>query len=774
MNSEDFIAAARDYDERGWHVIPLHRVGPDGKTCSCRRGGNCATPGKHPKDEGWQKSPRMSAADIQATWDSKYPPNIGLATGEMSGFWVLDIDPEHGGFEAMKALVAEHGALPATFVVQTGSGGYHYYFALPGFELRNSSNRVGPGIDTRASGGQVVAPPSRSNKGDYTVVSDAPVAAAPAWLLEAARKSEPTTAPVTAEDLPRPEEIDEQEWARLNGYATKVIEREVRRLLNLHPDVWEANGAHPWNHTVFQVACTLVEMANSPWNSYSLHQAYSDVKQNSPRDAGFDDATIEKCWHSATAKVGQGARAVPENRQPQRAPDEPDPLLSSPDVRRLGGPTEADGAESRPAGGTTPWDFFDKADLLVAKLASAVMAEGPIAWGRDEAFWSYVNGVWVPDPAVVSRRGVELLGDKCRNGHIANCETVVRHRAVELTGDPQPDLMNFRNGMLNWRTGELLPHEPGYRSTVQLGVDWTPEETCPTFDSFLGDVMHADYVDLAWEMLGYLMYSGNPLQTAFLLYGSGGNGKGTLMRIIEDLLGRENVASESLDDLNGNRFSAVNLFGKIANLAGDIDGTYQESTANFKKLTGEDTYAGERKFGQRFNFQSWAVPVFSANKIPGSADVTEGYLRRWVVLHFHKKIENMIPGFSDRLASELPGIAVKAVGALRRVMARGKFAPQGEAVKGKEEFALQIDQVRQWAASGDAISSPGTLTPLMDLYASYSLWAGRSGQGRLREAEFSHRLEAIGFERTKAGSMAHHSGLTVATAEQRSVSSGFF
>jgi putative DNA primase/helicase len=288
--------------------------------------------------------------------------------------------------------------------------------------------------------------------------------------------------------------------------------------------------------------------------------------------------------------------------------------------------------------------------------------------------------------------------------------------------------------------------------------------------------MHEDYVELAWEMLGYLLFSGNPLQVAFLFYGSGGNGKGTLMRVIEDLLGRDNIASESLDDLNKNRFSAVNLYGRIANLAGDIDGTYQESTANFKKLTGEDTYAGEKKFGDRFNFESWAVPVFSANKIPGSADVTEGYLRRWVVLHFHKRIQNMIPGFSDQLSTELPGIAAKAVRALRVLMERERFDPRGEATKGKEEMALQIDQVRQWIASGEPMMAPDHWQSAIDLYAAYRIWAERSGQGKLREAEFSHRLEAIGYERQRFGGAVGHIGLhaNLNPTQQHSAPETFF
>lgn len=732
----EILAAAHDYRKRGWRVIQLHHVGGTMKMCGCERGGNCTSAGKHPINRKWQDSPVPSAADVEAMWEKRPKANVGLAVGEPGGFWILDIDPDHGGFESMQALVEEHGKLPETFTTQSGSGGYHYYFPMPDFELRNTSGQIGKGIDTRANGGQVVAAPSETDKGVYTIVRDLPLAPAPDWLIEAARKVEvdPDTI-VTAKDLPKPEDIAPAEWERLNKYALRAIESERERLRKLGVEGW---SGEPWNHTTFEVACALLEFANSPWNAYSLGHAEQDVMTLTPRDGeGFDDYTVRKTFNSAKERIGDKARAMPEDRK-----RDPDPLFEG--VRE--NPTQGGGTEGSPVAGPSPYRFFhDKDGLLADRLADAVMAESPLAYGRDDAFWSYHDGVWAADPHVVEARCVKLLGPLFRNAHASNASTVVRHSVIYLDGEPQPRWINFANGMLDWRTGELLGHDANLKSTVQINTTYEPDATCPTFDGFLSEVMHPDYVALAWEMLGYLLYSGNPMQMAFLFYGSGGNGKGTLMRVIERMLGAANIASESLDDLNNNRFRTANLFGKIANLTGDIDATYQENTAQFKKITGEDVLTGERKNRDPFRFTSWAVPVFSANKFPGSADVTEGYLRRWTVLHFHKRIENMVPGLSDLLVEELPGIAYKATTALQSLMMRGRFHPDGEAVKGIEEFAKAIDSVRQWLASGEVMQAPEVEIAVGTLYANYNLWASRSGQRPVKEAEFSHRLEGIGY-----------------------------
>lgn len=402
-----------------------------------------------------------------------------------------------------------------------------------------------------------------------------------------------------------------------------------------------------------------------------------------------------------------------------------------------------------------PDRFFDRErGPLVHDIAAAVLEMGPLRWGADEVFWTWdTRGVWVEAQNEVRNRCVRLLGNRYRNAIAENVKTVVTASVATLDCGPVTGFINFTNGMLDWRTGELFPHEMHYESTVQLPVAYDPDAQCPHFEGFLSEVLTEDYVRVAWQMLSYLVYSGNPLQVAFMFLGTGGNGKGTLLRVISAMLGKENCSAESLHALNTNRFAALSLFGKIANLAGDIDAKYQEETANFKKLTGEDLYAAERKFGARFMFTSWAVPVFSANKIPPSADTSRGYLRRWVILNFNRTITKPTLGLSDRLLDELPGIAAKAVAGLRPLLESEKFDITGEALEGQEEFAANIDQVREWL-SECCIPAPGykNVQNRQKTYAAYQQWALRDGRKSVTGKEFYARMDAAGYPTVKRNS----------------------
>jgi putative DNA primase/helicase len=776
------LETAHDLARKGWRVIPLHFVGPDGLTCSCNKGRNCGdSKGKHPIDNAWQNTPPLSGPDIEEVWRRYKRANLGVATGTRSGFWVLDIDPAKGGMESLRALIETHGAPPETYTVRTGGKGWQFYFALPDFEVRNSVDLKGhKGIDVRGDGGQVVVPPSVSGKGPYTVVKDVPIVAAPDWLLDLIRKDIPTEGATYSNDLPDRSDLPEAEQRRLDGYADKAVKANLDRLEELKVGMGPGYAGPPWNHTVFEVSCALIEIANSPWNVYTLKAAYDDLFANAPRDPGFDDDTVNKTFASAHTKVGDKARPVP----PAPPPREPD-FMDAPGIKtdpRVQDPSTASGANAQPAGQTgaqagtsslTSRDFIDPRDgLQTAMLARAVMDMGPLAYGRDAAFWSYDNGVWRSNPKVVRSRVAARLGNAFRGAHATNVEEYVQYRVPQINCEPVPGWINFRNGMLDWQTGELVEHDPSYLSTVQLSVDWQPDATCPMFEAFLAESMTPDYVDLMWEIIGYLMYSGNPLQIAVMLHGPGGNGKGRLIEILETMLGRENVSGENLNALNGNRFSAVNLYGKIANIAGDIDATYQESTASFKSITGDDFIAAERKYGDRFAYKPWAVNVFSANKIPGSADVSRGYLRRWVVVNMPNIPAREDPMLASRIiAAELPGIAAKAVPALRALMARQAFDIKGDAARGKEEFAEAIDQVRQWLADA-TVAAPDYAESRTNLYAGYTSWAARNGLGKLGSTEFYHRLEQVGFRPAKRHGNRVFVGLMLGdvTAQQQPLS----
>ena len=127
----------------------------------------------------WRDQSTTDIAVIRA-WEKQFPGCTWAIDCGRSGITVLDDDrgKDPDAVYSFLALELDHGVLPPTYTVKTQSGGYHYYFRGQG---RNSaSSRLGKGLDSRGSGGYVMAPCCPG----YEVIAALPVAPAPLWFLE--------------------------------------------------------------------------------------------------------------------------------------------------------------------------------------------------------------------------------------------------------------------------------------------------------------------------------------------------------------------------------------------------------------------------------------------------------------------------------------------------------------------------------------------------------------------------------------------------------------
>lgn len=185
----EYHAAIMQYTARGWPVFPSWPVNEDGH-CACGDEA-CDRIGKHPIPSLAPHGLKDAATDpatIEQWWSMFPDANVCIRTGMPAGIIVMDVDAGEG-WASIERLEAEHGATAATPTVATGGGGGHVFYKHPGGSIPNSRGRIAPGIDLRADGGYVVAPPSRHASGEpYRWVDgfspdDVPLAEAPAWLF---------------------------------------------------------------------------------------------------------------------------------------------------------------------------------------------------------------------------------------------------------------------------------------------------------------------------------------------------------------------------------------------------------------------------------------------------------------------------------------------------------------------------------------------------------------------------------------------------------------
>ncbi len=399
-----------------------------------------------------------------------------------------------------------------------------------------------------------------------------------------------------------------------------------------------------------------------------------------------------------------------------------------------------------------------------------------VAVGPDGTFWSYEGGVWSPDPEVIDRRVARVLRNDYNLSRGSVVERLVRYmpeNIVPRLQTPEPDAwdatINFRNTLVDWRHPDgILPfeHDPAEHSMIQLPVEYDPDAKCPNFDAWLDEVVPDDMQQFVWEVLGYMLMTGNPLQTAILLLGREGTGKSTFLRRLESLLGRENISSESLKSLTENRFAASSLYGKSANIVGDIDAAYMDDTSLFLQVTGGDTMTHERKGKDAFPFRPFAVPVFSTNRVWRSANTSGAYFRRWTVLPFDIQVDRSKPFDESALDAEASGIVNRALSALRDLYFRtmpdadGNEVPArhfeilGTAREARERFARDSDPIRTWLFDDEAVRHDAGNTGLRvlrsTLFARYKLWCKENEVHPGSGINFYKAIRALGFREFKS------------------------
>jgi phage/plasmid-associated DNA primase len=252
-----------------------------------------------------------------------------------------------------------------------------------------------------------------------------------------------------------------------------------------------------------------------------------------------------------------------------------------------------------------------------------------------DALFTYVDGIYVPGTKALRRHLSERLGSQWEMTRVNSVIQLAKDISDDLWLMPSTTHINLKSGLYNRETGQLDPHTPEYLSPVQLPITYDPTAECPKLDQFLEDVCPKNSGPLAYEILGYLATPDTWLKRAFFLQGPKHSGKSTFCELIGLFLGHQNVTAHTLQHLTSNRFGLATLYGKLANVFPDLPPTRVEDSSIFKMITGNDhLVSAERKYESPFQFWMHCRLLFSANEFPQSADQSETYLGRWLVLLF--------------------------------------------------------------------------------------------------------------------------------------------
>lgn len=300
--------------------------------------------------------------------------------------------------------------------------------------------------------------------------------------------------------------------------------------------------------------------------------------------------------------------------------------------------------------------------------------------------------------------------------------------------------LNMKNGMLDTYINKLIPHDPKYYSTNQIGYDYIEDAECPLWEKTLNEIFENDpiRVGLLQEFFGYCLTPENNQKKALLLMGDTDTGKSTILDILQFMLGPSNVSTLELEDFENDQLTPM-MVNKLVNIDFDVNKDAQKYESGFRKITSMEPINSNQKYEIAFKFVPICKIVMAANAFPKITDYSSAFYNRLILIPMNRRFteEEKNIGLKECLKSyEMAGILNWCIKGLKRLKDRGKFLEYDFVKQAVKELEDDNNPVNNFLNDHVEIDM-GYYIEKGELYKKYTEWSDNNKHGSLPGNRFS-------------------------------------
>ena len=486
-----------------WAVFPCYEIA--GGVCAC--GSDCDSPGKHPRTPHGCLDATTDETVINGWWSQWPDAHVGVATGEVSGFDVLDIDPRHGGDESLAELEAEQGEMPATIEQLTGGGGRHLLFKHRKGVRNAAGGGLGTGLDVRGDGGYIIVAPSMHASGrEYC------------WEVD----HHPLHTEMSEWSIQLPGQTDDPP-----GPAPAII------------------GAIHEGNRATQITSLAGSMRRRGMSEEGILAALR-VENQERCVPPLTDGVLCKTAKSV-AKYAPAQMPILElivSSSSRTSPAAPEGPLMTTDMGNALRLVRRHKDNIRHCGVLSEWVTWDER-----------------RWCRDEN--SRITELAKETVVEIAVEADAITDDDSKAAYVKHAVRSQGHRALQAmvalaASDPEvcvepdifdqhPMLLNTAGGTIDLETGKLRAHRREDMITQISEVVYDPAASCPRWEAFLMEIMgeKQELVSFLQRVAGYCLTANTDEDAFFILHGAGMNGKTTFLETLQSMMGDYAQTAES-------------------------------------------------------------------------------------------------------------------------------------------------------------------------------------------------------------------------------------
>lgn len=699
MTSSQIVAAALDYQRRGWWVTPVA--------------------GKAPILEGWQDR-QLEESDIRALFRPE--SNVGVVLGA-SGLADLDFDDE-AAVRALRALAPPELEGAAAF---EHNGRPHLIVRSPRTHTRKLRKRNGAVLlELRCEGAQTVFPPSVHPDGQpYVWVRECEPLAVDGERLQVLAAMIATAA--YASEFWTEGTRHDLALTLAGGLARQLDEADVLAAVRAAAAV--AGDVEVRDRE--QAVLTTIRRVRSGQPVVGL-PTLSDLAPDLGR-------SLASWWGEEPSGYGglPGGNGTGPGREMQfpRTDSGNAELFASLYGDRL----RYDHRRKRWLVWAGHWWQPDSDGEVIRLAKAAARHRYDRAAGIDNLKGRQAEAQWAVSSE--SRMRLDAALNLAKNEHpIADAGD---------RWDADPWLLGVRNSVVDLRTGELRAGRPEDRITQHVEPAYDPSAGCPRWQSFLQEIFggDAELVDFIWRAVGYSLTGDISEHSVFVCHGAGANGKTTFLGTVRSVIASygHNMPFSTIE-MQGRAAvptDVADLVGKRLVTATETNERTRLNEARLKALSGGDPVTARHLFGNFFEFRPVAKFWLAVNHRPRVDDDSYGFWRRVRLIPLTRVFRG---GEADRslprkLMSEAQGILVWAVRGCLERRRRGLEPP--DAVRlATDDYQRESDPLAGFIADR-CLEAPNCKGHASTLYKAYREWAQEQGLRdweTVSSKEFGRRL----------------------------------